>query len=312
MRSKALNRFEERLRSIREKLISIDVQTLGDHVGMLVLETLKKIKAKDRESLSSSLRMMSSTIREYVPFSFSALLIGDILDITASKLDQNSLDPSEALESAEAALKRLLTYSTSSLKKLAINLARHIDTESKVLVLGYTNALFKILSLTSSKIETIYTLSFWPLMSGRGFAVELRSRGLNAIPWPDSAVSQAVSESDYVIISTVGVSAEGVFIAESGSYGATLLASNEGKDVIVLTRAWNFRSSTPDNIGEITSEIPHPLKKNILMKIKVFDIIPLAKARTIVTDLNVLPIDNIDSHTINDYYTKILDNILLI
>ena len=214
----------------------------------------------------------------------------------------------EALEGARSLLRFLLSYSNSSAKEVAVNLGRAIPFGSEVLLVGFTNSLIPILLANSGKISAVHTISYWPLMSGRGLAVKLRRSGIKATPWPDSNLSQAVSQSDVVVIASLGVSADGVFIAEAGAYAATLLAESEGKYVVLISRSWSFRPSTPEGIEGFVERIPHPLEKKVSIELRLFDITPLSKAGVIVSELGLHK--NPSGDEIRDTYAGCMERLL--
>jgi len=280
-----LRRLRERLDDLRSRIYYIDVQTLGDHITSIVLEFLHKLRIKKKDKLSSILSNISDTVRAYFPFSFSSLFTADIVSM-AAKLALEG-DPDAVKERLEKALRELIVYSTRSLDELSINLSRLINVGSEVLVFGYTDALAKIILSVSGKIERVHTISYWPLMTGRGFASRLHKAGLNVMAWPDSAASQAIGRVDYVILPVLGVSADNVFVSEAGAYMLSLLAEDEGKELVLIGRTWNFRPSTPRGANNVEIEAEHPLQRGLTLKIRVFDLVPLHKASTIVTEAGI-------------------------
>jgi translation initiation factor 2B subunit (eIF-2B alpha/beta/delta family) len=297
-----IRKLRERLEKLRSRIYYIDVQTLGDHVTSTTLDFLHKLRPKNRENLALVLSRISDIIRAYFPFSFPALFVSDIISIAARHAEER--EPKEVKERLQYALRLLLTRFSRSLNELSVNISRYLDVGSEVLVFGYTDALARVILVASGKIERVHTISYWPLMSGRGFALKLHRAGVASMSWPDSAASQAVSRSDYVIIPVLGVSADNIFVSEAGAYMLSLLAEDEDKELVLIGRTWNFRPSTPRGISDIEVEAEHPIRKKLTLKVRVFDIVPLHKARVLITEAG--EISRLEPEEVKKVYTSLL------
>jgi translation initiation factor 2B subunit (eIF-2B alpha/beta/delta family) len=277
-----IRKLRDRLEKLRSSIYYIDVQTLGDHVVSMILDFLHKVQPKSREGLALALSRVTDIIKAYFPFSFSALFVSDIISVAARLAERE--EPREVKDKLQHTLRVLLARSSRSLNELSVNLSRYLDVGSEILVFGYTDVLARIILAASGKVERVHTISYWPLMSGRGFASKLHKAGLASMSWPDSAASQAVSRSDYVIIPVLGVSADNVFVSEAGAYMLSLLAEDDSKELVLIGRTWNFRPSTPRGINSIEVEARHPIHKKMTLRVRVFDIVPLHKANVLITE----------------------------
>ncbi|MEB2837284.1 MAG: hypothetical protein GSR80_000493 [Desulfurococcales archaeon] len=304
-----LRGWERDLDKLSSNLAYKDIHMIEDHLLALLLKRLSKVRARSLDEAASILEYLSRTIRGRFPFSFAALATADALSIYAKRiLERGDMTAKETLDGARRLLRFLLTYSNSSTREVAVNLGRAIPFGSEVLLVGFTNSLIPILLAVSGKISGVHTISYWPLMSGRGLAVKLRRAGIKATPWPDSNLSQAVSKSDAVVIAALGVSGEGVFVAEAGAYAASLLAESEGRDVILISRSWSFRPSTPEGVEGFVERIPHPLEKKVSIELRLFDLTPLSKAGLIASELGLHK--NPSGDEIRDTYASFMERIL--
>jgi len=297
-----IKKFRKQLEELRSRIYYIDLQTLGDHVASMTLDFLHKLRLERTGSLAPVLSEISDFIRVHFPFSFSALFISDVISVAARLAEREK--PEEVKDKLQRTLKSLLDSVSRDLNGISVHLSRYLDAGSEVLVFGYTDALVGIILGASGKIERVHTISYWPLMSGRGLALKLHKAGVNAISWPDSAASQAVSYSDYVIIPILGVSADNVFVSEAGAYMLSLLAEDEDRELVLVGRTWNFRPSAPRGISSIEVETEHPLRKGLTLKVRVFDTVPLHKARVLITEAG--EITSFEPEKLRRVYTDLL------
>lgn len=273
----ALASFRSNIENLAERLVYIDLYTIGRHIAALVLESLRKQRTTDQREEASILEEMSSIIRETLSFSPAALFIADILS-AASKLGNE-----KPLKTALKALSRLLDFASHSSNAITVNLSKEIKYGSTITLLGYSDEVLRIILSASGKLTKVNVLSYWPFMSGRRAVLALRRRGVKAIPWPDTAASQIIEESDYVIVASLGISGEGSIVGEPGLYPLLLLASEYAKESIVIAWSWTMRPSTPEGANKIV-KIAHPLDKALELFLPLLDVAPITKADMIVAD----------------------------
>ncbi len=220
-------------RSIMEYDYSVLLDEIEPELRRLVSARLKGAKSFDE--VYRFLGEVRKLLEELLPVAMPLAVLDSLVE--ALRLaESKGFDVDEAESLAQAVLTTASTYLSISLQSIVLSLSYAVRPNSSILTVGYSQFLKEVLVRLRGRVASVHTTFGRPLLSGRRMAVELLAEGINAYSWPDAYVTSLVSRADYIVLSTPGVSVNGVIALDPGAYPAISLAKQMGKPVfIVLT-----------------------------------------------------------------------------
>jgi translation initiation factor 2B subunit (eIF-2B alpha/beta/delta family) len=220
-------------RSIMEYDYSVLLDEIEPELRRLVSARLKGTKSFDE--VYRFLGEVRKLLEELLPVAMPLAVLDSLVE--ALRLaESKGFDVDEAESLAQAVLTTASTYLSISLQSIVLSLSYAVRPNSSILTVGYSQFLKEVLVRLRGRVASVHTTFGRPLLSGRRMAVELLAEGINAYSWPDAYVTSLVSRADYIVLSTPGVSVNGVIALDPGAYPAISLAKLMGKPVfIVLT-----------------------------------------------------------------------------
>lgn len=183
-------------------------------------------------------RLLEELLPVAMPLAVLDALVG-ALRLAESK----GFDVDEAESLARAILATASTYLSISVQSIVLSLSYAVKPDSSILSVGYSQFLKEVLVGLRGRVATVHTTFGRPLLSGRRMAVELLAEGINAYSWPDAYVASLVNRVDYIVLSTPGVSVNGVIALDPGAYPVISLAKLMGKPVLMVLTGFTIVES---------------------------------------------------------------------
>ncbi len=232
---KVMQQLTEKINELSESIMEYDYSILLDEVEpeLRKLISSKLEKSKGFEEIYRFLGDVRRLLQELLPIAMPIAVLDSL--VKALKLaESKGFEAEEAESLAQAVLTTASTYLSISLRSIVLSLSYAVRPNSSILTIGYSHFLKEVLVRLRGRVASVHTTFGRPLLSGRRMAVELLAEGINAYSWPDAYVTTLVSRADYVVLSTPGVSVNGVLALDPGAYPVISLAKLMGKPVFII------------------------------------------------------------------------------
>ena len=288
-----LSRLAEELEALSEDMLTADVYEYGREFVSLLLDNLDLIASGRPRDVMARINELRRLVRRYLLPLGAPMTVVDAVSLVVEASAREEAGPEVILSRLEALLTIALNYAESSVADVSMNLNYVVKTQSRVLTTGYSSFIERVLLTIRNRLSGVDTLYGRPFMAGKRLAVELASKGLEALAWPDVDVSNVVERVDHVLIFTPGIGGEGVAAAEPGSVAAVVSAKKREASVVLVSQTW---SVTREPFGEAMDRRVAVYSKSAggTIYLSPFDYIPLSLVDVLVTEMGTYSKPDID------------------
>ncbi len=183
------------------------------------------------------------------------------------------------------AARRLLHYSSLSLEKLREAYAS-VRPLRRIATLSYSSTVEALIASSSKEVEEVVVLESRPGGEGAILAANLRDAGLKARVVPDTAVVEALSASDALLVGADAVTRDACLVNKLGTRPASIIAKELGVNVVAAFDA--------TKIHPYTTCSDHPIEERTYVvagygpvRYKLFDITPSEYITAAITEAGV-------------------------
>jgi len=135
----------------------------------------------------------------------------------------------------------------------------------------------------------VYNTETRPLFQGRITARELKKAGIKVTMFLDSAMDDAITESDIIFLGADAILKSGV-VNKIGSEAIAEIASIRKKPLYIIADSWKFTEHVKleqRNFKEVWKNAP----KNIKIRNPAFELVPGKYIKAIISELGILKLD---------------------
>ncbi|MBI4154751.1 hypothetical protein HY498_01555 [Candidatus Woesearchaeota archaeon] len=201
---------------------------------------------------------------------------------------QNSIKNALKFKNINEGIKNSLQHLNDS-EKIISNLSFKIIKNAKIIYTHchsstVSNALINAFKKHKFKIHNTETR---PLLQGRKTAKELLQHKIKVHMYDDSAIPEAIQDSDIIILGADWINKEGV-VNKIGSCTVADFSSHFKKPFYILADSWKFSNRKLKLEQRPGKEIWNLKNKNLKIINPAFDLIPKKNIKAIISELGIL------------------------
>jgi len=228
----------------------------------------------------------------------SALQAYHLIPIKSSKKKLLSLRPTEpmmenVLELAEKGkYYKALKHFSEAQEKINSEVFKLIKNKDVIFTHCHsTNVINSLIySRKKGKKFEVYNTETRPLFQGRKTAKQLKNAGIKITMFIDSAMDDAITESDIVFLGADALLRKGI-INKIGSEAIAEISYLRKKPVYIIADSWKFTKSKVPLENRKLNEVWDKAPKNIKIKNPAFEFVPKKYISGIITELGLMKYD---------------------
>ncbi|MEK6906453.1 MAG: hypothetical protein AABW81_02430 [Nanoarchaeota archaeon] len=233
----------------------------------------------------------------------SALIAYNLIPTITSKKLLLSLRPTEpmmrkVLDMAERKnnSKEIINHFTESQYKINKYVLKLINKDDVVFTHCHSTNVINALIYSKKKGKKfqVYNTETRPLFQGRKTSQELRKAGIKVTQFIDSAMKQAIDNSDIIFLGADAILKKGVINKIGSGLIAETARDNIGKKVslYIIADSWKYTKDKVPIESRKLNEVWDKAPKNIKIKNLTFEFIPKKYIKAVVSELGILSYTN--------------------
>lgn len=183
-----------------------------------------------------------------------------------------------------SAVYRVGSYVAEARTRLVKNAREFV--RPRIVTISFSSAVADTISSYMNRVELVWILESQPGGEGADLYRYLVSRGVNAKLVPDTMATQAVEESDIVLVGADAIDMSGCIVNKIGTRMLAILAHTLGKPVVVLAEA--IKISPYRDCRDLAQAVHKRFKLgDIEVELPIFEAVEPEYIMYIVTDLGI-------------------------
>jgi len=183
-----------------------------------------------------------------------------------------------------SAVYRVGSYVAEARTRLVKNAREFV--RSRIVTISFSSAVADTISRYMNRVELVWILESQPGGEGADLYRYLVSRGVNAKLVPDTMATQAVEESDIVLVGADAIDMSGCIVNKIGTRMLAILAYTLGKPVVVLAEA--IKISPYRDCRDLAQAVRKRFKLGDMeLELPVFEAVEPRYIMYIATDLGI-------------------------